>query len=259
MPSLLYASHEVLNNGTKSKTDHWDCGSGGGIVAAALGATKLNIDQGISAFKELASKAFKKRTGVDIPILGNLIVAQHHGKYKTSRLEAVLKDIFGHDHLFGAPVNQGCMRNLKVGVIATSSNRQTFLLTNYNRPPPERRSGKTIDIGSNDEADEKDIDADDYSDIMYDTARVSISNERGERSSSLYPTGDRISGTSISSDSPSVGIHTELPEVDNLKESVKTPRQSTIADEWDGSLGDCENNYSEMADSRRYCYSWGWW
>lgn len=156
-------------------------GSGGGIVAAALGATKLDIDQGISAFKGLANKAFKKRTGVDIPILGKLIVAQHHGKYKTSALETVLKDIFGHDHLFGSPVNQGRVQNLKVGVIATSSNRQTILLTNYNRPPPERKSGKTIDIGSNEEADEKDIDADDYSDIMYDNARVSTSSERGFR------------------------------------------------------------------------------
>lgn len=252
---MLFISDAVLN---KSKTDHWDWESGGGIVAAALGATKLGIDQGISAFKGLASKAFKKRTGVDIPILGKLIMAHHHGKYKTSGLETVLKDIFGHDHLFGAPVNQGLIRNLKVGVIATSSNRQTFLLTNYNRPPLERKSGKTIDIGSNEEVDEEDIDADDYSDIMYDTARTPTRKETVERNGSLYPTGARNSGASILYDPYLVDVCTDLPGVNDQEEVEKIPRQSTEADECDGSSGDFEDSYSEITDSRRYCYSSVW-
>lgn len=240
-----------------SKADHWDWESGGGIVAAALGATQLGIDQGISAFKGLANKAFKKRTGVDIPILGKLIMAHHHGKYKTSGLEAVLKDVFGHNHLFGAPVNQGLIRNLKVGVIATSSNRQTFLLANYNRPPLERKSGKTMDIGSNEEADEEDIDIDDYSDIVYDTARHSTGKETGEKKTS-YPTGTRNSGASILHDPHLVDIYPDLPEADDWERSGEIPRSSTEADEWDGSSGDCEDSYSDIGDSRRYSSSSGW-
>lgn len=257
MPFLLYKSHEVLN---KSNTDDWNWGSGGGIVAAALGATKLDIDQGISAFKGLASKAFKKRTGVDIPFLGKLIVAHHHGKYKTSGLEAVLKDIFGHDHLFGARVNEGRIQNLKVGVIATSSNRQTILLTNYNRPPPERKSAKTIDVRNSEEADERDIDADDRSEIMYDNARVSTSKETGERTSfSSNRTGSRDAANGTPCDPHFVAMCTDLPEVYNPEESVKSPRQSTEAGEWDGSSGNFEDSHSEIVDSRRYSYSSGWW
>lgn len=259
MPSLLYTFDVALNKGTKGKADPWDWGSGGGIVAAALGATKLGIDDSICAFKGLVSKAFKKRTGVDIPILGKLIMAHHHGKYKTSGLEAVLKDTFGHGHLFGAPLNQGLIRNLKVGVIATSSNRQTFLLTNYNRPPPERKSGKTIDIGSNEDADEEDIDdADDCGDMMYDIARAPTGKETGERKSTLYPTGGtRNSGVSIIYDSHLVDIYAGLSEVGDREGSDRIPRQSIDADEWDGSSGDCEDGYSDIADSRRSCYCSG--
>lgn len=248
----------VLTKGTKSKTDHWEWGSGGGIVAAALGGKQLGIDEGVCAFKGLATKAFKKRTGVDIPILGKLIMAHHHGKYKTSGLEIVLKDIFGHDYLFGGPVNRGLIPNLKVGVVATSSSRQTFLLTNYNRPPLERKLHKTIDIGSNEEADEEDIDNEDYSNVMDDIACAPTDKETGERSSNFYQTGTRHSRPSIIYDSQGVNIYTDLPEIDNREGSEKISRQSTEVDhQSEGSSDNWEDSYNEFADSRKHCYSSG--
>lgn len=93
-------------------------------------------------FEEFASKSFVPRPLVSWPILGKLVLAHHHGRYKTSSLQNVLKNAFGDESIFGAALDSNLcttVPGLKVALTATSSNRKPCLLTNYNRPPPERK------------------------------------------------------------------------------------------------------------------------
>lgn len=239
---------------TKPKADHRDWESGGGIVATSLGVMQLAIDDCINLFKDLAGKAFKKRTGVELPILGKLILAHHHGKYKTSGLESVLKNIFGYDELFGAPVGNGFRSNLKVGVIATSSGRNTCLLTNYNRPPPEQKPGKVTDTQSDEEADDEDIDADSNRSIENNITNALAGGEKAENSSGISRPGTSDSRTSITQGLPKAGIYTDLPEVDPRTSSEKMHRQPTEVDQWDESSDTCEDKHTESADSRKHSY-----
>lgn len=120
----------------------WQLRSGGGLVAAGIGLKRLSIEKSIQMFKEFASKSFVPRPLVSWPILGKLVLAHHHGRYKTSSLQDVLKSAFGDESIFGAALDSNLcttVPGLKVALTATSSNRKPCLLTNYNRPPPERK------------------------------------------------------------------------------------------------------------------------
>lgn len=100
---------------------------------------QFNIDKAISVFKTLAHKAFIKRQGTDIPLIRHLVVAHHHGLYRTSPLEMTLKEVFREDPIFGAPLDtkKQIVKNLKVAVTMTS-HRNSFLVGNYNRPSRQK-------------------------------------------------------------------------------------------------------------------------
>lgn len=104
------------------------------------------VDECIEKFRMLCEKAFTRRTGGSLPIVGALVDNYHHSKYQTSTLDQALMTAFSEElHLFGGqrPADMG-VSPLKVAVTATSlAGNKTYLLSNYNRPESGRSSGKT--------------------------------------------------------------------------------------------------------------------
>lgn len=95
-----------------------------------------SVDECIDRFEQLCHKAFTRRSGGNIPLVGWLVDNYHHSMYETGSLEEALKSAFPEDQcLFG-----GCRRAstinspVKVAVTATSVASGTpVVLANYNR------------------------------------------------------------------------------------------------------------------------------
>jgi hypothetical protein len=97
----------------------------------------------------LCDKAFTRRTGGGLPLLGRVISSYHHSRYETTAIEEALKLAFSEDELlFGGKkyqsledqeVNFGC----KVAVTTTSANtNSTVVLSNYNRMTSENSTSQ---------------------------------------------------------------------------------------------------------------------
>lgn len=115
-----------------SKPFHY---STGGIVALGLGVNNWSVDDCITTFKEICSKAFTPRGLVGIPVLEQLAIVNHGSMYKTKPFEALLQEKFQRGRpLFGGTNDQGEM-STRVAVTSTTLIEQhPVILTNYNRP-----------------------------------------------------------------------------------------------------------------------------
>jgi len=103
-------------------------------VAAGLGIKKFQTQECIEKFQQVSKQAFTKRTGVG-SILGPLIEAQHHSRYKTTNLAEALQKVFGEKTLlFGGQSDPASKSTARVGVSSTTSSGRAFLLANYQRP-----------------------------------------------------------------------------------------------------------------------------
>ncbi|KAA8903651.1 hypothetical protein FN846DRAFT_779968 [Sphaerosporella brunnea] len=111
--------------------------SAGGIVALGLGAKRLPVNQCVQMFKEVAEKAFTKRTGCDTAVLKHFIEVVGQGRCHSSSLNAVLKAVFGEAPLFGETQNL-INRELKVGVTTTTSTGHPCFAASYNRASSEK-------------------------------------------------------------------------------------------------------------------------
>jgi len=102
-----------------------------------LGIKKFSTKECIEMFQQVSKQAFTKRTLVDGllgPILGPVIEAQHHSRYKTTKLTKALQEVFGEKTiLFGGQSNPASKSTVRVGVSTTTSGGSAFLLANYQR------------------------------------------------------------------------------------------------------------------------------
>lgn len=218
---------------------------------------RFGIDDSIKSFKDLAAKAFRKHTAVELPLLGKFILAHHHGKYRTSGLENVLLDIFGQDHLFGAPGGEGLKPNLKVGVVATSSSRQTILLTNYNRPPLEQKSGRPMDIEKTEEEQEY-TNTEENGPITEDIAPAPVRRESGEMKPRLLFAGAHDSRTSLVDTLVEENIYTDLPEVDHRTTNEKEAGQFSEVNQLDPHEDNYLTGHPETGNSRKFSAPLDW-
>lgn len=211
---------------------------------------RFGIDDSIYSFKDLAAKAFRKHTAVELPLLGKFILAHHHGKYRTSGLENVLLDIFGHDHLFGAPAGEGLKSNLKVGVVATSSSRQTILLTNYNRPPLEQKSGRPMDIEKTEE--EQEYNNMEENSPITDIPPAPVRRESGEIGGRPPFAGAHDSRTTLVDTVVVENIYTDLPEVDHRTTIERDAGQFSEVSQLHHPGDNYLTSHTESADSRKF-------
>jgi hypothetical protein len=105
------------------------------LIALGLVARNWPIGTCVANFKELCGKAFTRRTGGNIPLIGFFVDNYNHSKYETTPLEGALKTAFSEDqHLFGGQrYDQIWDSPVKVAVTATLSSTSPALLANYNR------------------------------------------------------------------------------------------------------------------------------
>ncbi|CUS11969.1 unnamed protein product [Tuber aestivum] len=109
--------------------------SGGGIVAAGLGIGKFSIAECIQKFRQVSKQAFVKRPGIG-SIIGPVIEAQHHSRYRSVNLDRALQNAFGEKSLlFGGQRDPTGEPTTRVGVSTTTSTGRAFLLANYQRSP----------------------------------------------------------------------------------------------------------------------------
>lgn len=115
-----------------------DVDSTGGISALRLFGQNTPLEESIKDFKSLCSRAFVPRTLGGIRGLREISAANHGSIYKTTRLDSLLRSLFGEeDTLFvGKTVlESGCLA--KVAVTSTKMTARKLhpvLVSNYNRP-----------------------------------------------------------------------------------------------------------------------------
>lgn len=107
--------------------------SGGGIVALGLGIRRMSVHDSREMFRNLASKAFVKRTGLTLPVVSFFVEAQNQSQYHTAGLKSALMSSLGEGRIFGETHNWSSCRKLNVGVTATSSTGHPYFVANYNR------------------------------------------------------------------------------------------------------------------------------
>lgn len=105
-----------------------------------------SVEECIENFEKLCGQAFTRRSGGSLPIIGAIVENYHHSKYQTATLDDALRSAFPEDlHLFGGrrPAEL-CATPVKVAVTATSlAANKTYILSNYNRPEPNRGPSET--------------------------------------------------------------------------------------------------------------------
>jgi patatin-like phospholipase/acyl hydrolase len=109
--------------------------STGGLVALGLVSRNWSVSTCINNFTELCKKAFTRRFGGNIPIIGWLVDNINHSKYETTPLHEALQEAFSEDqYLFGGQrLDQNWSSPVKVAVTTTSSSSSPVVLANYNR------------------------------------------------------------------------------------------------------------------------------
>lgn len=180
-------------------------------------------------------------------------MAHHHGQYKTSGLESVLKDVFGHDLIFGADIggHNGIIPGLKVGVTATSSSRHAFLLTNYNRSPPEQKSPTSTPAAGEGEEQDDDIDIDDSSSMREGETNGTYDAEGNGGDEQFV--GDEQQDLEIRNLNLDQSEYHEEPSEkspkDANKENTKQPKEELRGE---GSTGSSEESLNEPTDTRTH-------
>ncbi|KAL8726779.1 MAG: hypothetical protein Q9181_005928 [Wetmoreana brouardii] len=116
----------------------------GGIIALGLVAKGWSVETCTNQFERLCGKAFTRRVGAGLPLVGSLVSYYNHSEYETRPLEEALVEAYGEDDFLfgGSRLSQaGNGNNVKVAVVATSAtnNNLPVVLTNYNRSCSEKR------------------------------------------------------------------------------------------------------------------------
>ncbi|KIV90882.1 hypothetical protein PV10_05486 [Exophiala mesophila] len=107
--------------------------SGGGIVALAIGEKDMSVAAATDMFKVFAGRAFSRRRGSRLPLIGRIIQLKYQSQYHTQGLEKSLKESFGTEYLFGGPRTTQSSSRCKVAVTTTDTSGEARLLANYNR------------------------------------------------------------------------------------------------------------------------------
>jgi hypothetical protein len=112
----------------------------GGLVALGLTTQSWTIEDCLSHFEQLCSKAFPHYTKRGVPVLA-WIREKYKSKSEATAFEIALRGAFSEtQHLFGDPRPSGKPgSHIKVAVTATSSAGRTVLLGNYNRYASKKR------------------------------------------------------------------------------------------------------------------------
>jgi hypothetical protein len=115
-------------------------------VALGLAVMGWSVDYSIARFEELCTKAFTKRLGSNIPLLGSIIEGIHHSRYQTAPLQLALQNAFSKDNLlFGG--HRGAKSSIPAVKVAVTSfslaDKKTYILSNYNRPGKIQNPSKT--------------------------------------------------------------------------------------------------------------------
>jgi hypothetical protein len=118
--------------------------STGGLVALGLASCNWSVETCINKFKELCDKAFTRRFGSNVPLIGWLVDNINHSKYETTPLQEALQTAFTEDqYLFGGQrLDQHWTSPIKVAVTTTSSSSSPVVLANYNRRCEEKRKSR---------------------------------------------------------------------------------------------------------------------
>lgn len=115
--------------------------STGGLIALGLASRNWSVDECINHFEQLCDKAFTRRSGGNIPLIGWLVDNYNHSKFETAPLQEALISAFSDDqYLFGGrrpDQSSGCSP-VKVAVTATSASGSAVVLANYNRHCSEK-------------------------------------------------------------------------------------------------------------------------
>lgn len=76
--------------------------STGGLVALGLVSQNWSVETCIYNFKELCNKAFTRRFGSNVPLIGWFVENINHSRYETTPLQEALQEAFTEDqYLFG--------------------------------------------------------------------------------------------------------------------------------------------------------------
>ncbi|KAF1991096.1 hypothetical protein K402DRAFT_436349 [Aulographum hederae CBS 113979] len=112
--------------------------STGGLITLGLGVMNWLVEECISQFESMVTKAFTRRAGSAIWGVGFFVDNFNHSRYETKPLEQCLKDAYSEDqYLFGGrrqinTANAGS--TVRVAVTAASLNgRSAIVMGNYNR------------------------------------------------------------------------------------------------------------------------------
>ncbi|KAI9659446.1 MAG: hypothetical protein M1821_001704 [Bathelium mastoideum] len=117
--------------------------SAGGLIALGLGVQHLSIQDCIDSFLSLCHKAFTRRPGSDVPLVGWFVENYNHSRYETKPLQDALQETFSSEQLLfgGPPPKDSHSPSIKVAVTSTSAaSGIPVVFSNYNRPFPEKPS-----------------------------------------------------------------------------------------------------------------------
>jgi hypothetical protein len=118
--------------------------STGGLVALGLASCNWSVETCINKFKELCDKAFTRRFGSNMPVIGWLVDNINLSKYETTPLQEALQAAFTEDqYLFGGQrLDQNWTSPVKVAITTTSSSSSPVVLANYNRRCEGKRKSR---------------------------------------------------------------------------------------------------------------------
>lgn len=106
-----------------------------GLIALGLISRNWTISTCIQNFKALCRKAFTRRLGGNIPLVGMLVDSYNHSKYETKPFHEALQAAFTNDqYLFGGQrYDQTWSSAVKVAVTTTLLSMSPMIVANYNR------------------------------------------------------------------------------------------------------------------------------
>ena len=95
----------------------------------------MSVERTTVMFEDFAKRAFSRRKGAGMPLIGRIVQIKYQSQYHSQGLEACLKESFGTELLFGGKRTTRSSSHCKVAVTTTDTNKEARLLANYNRSP----------------------------------------------------------------------------------------------------------------------------
>ncbi|KAL9035741.1 MAG: hypothetical protein Q9214_006446 [Letrouitia sp. 1 TL-2023] len=100
--------------------------STGGIIALGLGVRQWGLDHCVTEFVRLCEQAFTPREFRNVAGLRQAATLNHGSKYKRTPLEHALREVFGHEELYGGRQQLYYVYDTKVAVTATSEREPNY-------------------------------------------------------------------------------------------------------------------------------------